>query len=179
MRSWTNSSELVNCSSSLTQFPLAGPGYSKNHLTNSNNLSVQMINVPHHELDNSELVNNSSSMAQCSSTGPSHSKNHLINSNKLPTQRVQACVSCRKTNPGDGINLSRCTGCHTAHYCSTLCQQKHCSSHKSICFAIQELESKEQNSCVFDHLSYKQRSKVVKLVGKKCLMKCSLEDKMI
>ena len=122
---------------------------------------------------NSDLVNNSSSKIQRSSSGPNHTKHQLTKSNKLTDQNVHVCDSCRKDY--NKISLSKCTGCGIG-YCSSFCKQKHFNN-KPICHAIQELEKRDEDNSVFDHLSNKQRAKVVRLVGKKCLLKCLLQNK--
>ena len=72
-------------------------------------------------------------------------------------------------------------------YCSKKCQQAHWKDHKSICCTIKELLRQNRESTKHDsdaervnyvsHLTPKQRAKVARLIGNKCLISCILSGK--
>ena len=85
----------------------------------------------------------------------------------------------------------QCSGCKTAIYCSEKCQRSKWSSHQTLCRAINKLEQRErdntdQDSSLRVHVDElkglvhecppKTKTKVVKLVGKQCVVHCSLDD---
>ena len=79
----------------------------------------------------------------------------------------------------------QCRGCKAAEYCDRHCQKEHWPMHKQLCCAIQELSrAEEANNSAHDesghfisHLTPKQRSKLVGLVGNKCTVNCILNGK--
>ena len=101
-------------------------------------------------------------------------------------QRMSHCVNCGQVQ-GDKCKLKRCSGCETMKYWSKKCQQAHWKDHKSICCAIKELLRQNRESMKRDsdaervnyvsHLTPKQRAKVTRLIGNKCLISCILSGK--
>ena len=80
-------------------------------------------------------------------------------------------------------NHFRCSACHSGIYCSKQCQTSHNFYHKEICTAIQEVENYSNTMFVNNirtsfqsHLSPKEESKIVKPIGSKCLVNCSIND---
>ena len=65
-------------------------------------------------------------------------------------------------------------------YCSKRCQKEQWSAHKTICQAIKELSQRENQvileTAFISHLTPTQHAKVVNLVGRKCTVKCLLDD---
>ena len=96
------------------------------------------------------------------------------------------CVNCGQIQ-GDKCKFKRCSDCETVKYCSKKCQQAHWKDHKSICCAIKELLRQNRESMKHDsdaervnyvsHLTPKQRAKVARLIGNKCLISCILSGK--
>ncbi|KAL9962454.1 hypothetical protein ACROYT_G031558 [Oculina patagonica] len=92
------------------------------------------------------------------------------------------CNNCCKTGVKQG-QLKRCSQCRSVWYCSTECQKGHWSDHKVLCQAISHLseastrKSKDfvDPACV-SHLTPSEHAKVIGLVGKKCMVKCLLND---
>ena len=160
--------ESSNCRSRLTHCSQSEPSHSKHQIDDLDSVSKQGS-------ETSELVKCRSSTAQYSDTSRAELENHLTN-----PKTSQSCKSCSiRESRGIGYtNLKWCTGCFSVKYCSTVCQKKHWSSHKVICAAIQDLESSQRRTDTYDHFTQKQTAKVVKLVGRKCLIRCSLGQKM-
>ena len=94
--------------------------------------------------------------------------------------KSQKCNHCCKLGGEQGL-LRRCGQCKSVWYCSNKCQKEHWPEHKGVCQAIRYLsqtsncKSKEIIPCV-SHLTPSQHAKVVGLVGKKCMVKCLLND---
>lgn len=94
--------------------------------------------------------------------------------NKSPS-----CVSCGKIE-GEML-FKRCAKCKGVRYCSTVCQRKHWQQHKTLCATIAELskthnenphaEEQFYKSC----LSPREQSKLIRLVGRRCSVNCSLD----
>ena len=92
------------------------------------------------------------------------------------------CSHCCKTGVEHG-QLKRCSQCQSVWYCTTRCQKGHWAEHKVLCQAISHLseastsKSKEfvDPACV-SHLTPSEHAKVIGLVGKKCMVKCLLND---
>lgn len=91
------------------------------------------------------------------------------------------CVTCIQEHP----NLQVCAGCKTVMYCSRKCQQEDWSNHKVMCNAIQTIEAKHTQQTTANintlkgtvyELSPKSRTKLVKLVGEKCVLNCFLNE---
>ena len=58
--------------------------------------------------------------------------------------------------------IKQCSNCKAVKYCSRKYQQKHWRRHKTLCQAISSLEER------------KCRDEVLRLVGRKCIVKCLL-----
>lgn len=92
------------------------------------------------------------------------------------------CNHCCKIR-GEHGQLQRCTQCRSVWYCSVRCQKSHWPEHKVLCQAISYLSEASTNkskdfidpACV-SHLTPREHEKVVGLVGKKCMVKCLLND---
>ena len=80
-----------------------------------------------------------------------------------------------------------CKNCKTVRYCSEECQKAQWNEHKIICSAISELSKKlfteekglgdSNDANVFaSHVSPKKHAQISKLVGKKCIVKCCLNE---
>ena len=64
-------------------------------------------------------------------------------------------------------------------YCNSKCQKGHWKTHKVLCHAIQSLHQDSvnrcKNTCEFaSHITPKQRNKIAKLVGEKCMIDCRI-----
>ena len=83
---------------------------------------------------------------------------------------------CR--NKQSGSIIQKCSGCNLVKYCNNVCQKKHWQQHKAICHAAQVLSNvSEKNSrptSFVTHLTPKRSSKLAKLVGNRCTIKCKL-----
>ncbi|CAH3182832.1 unnamed protein product [Porites lobata] len=84
--------------------------------------------------------------------------------------------------------LLQCSGCQSVRYCSVRCQKAHWPKHKVLCKAIKKLSERgsfkekglgdAQDSGVYaSHISPRQQERIAKLVGKKCSVKCYLDEK--
>lgn len=100
----------------------------------------------------------------------------------LPLERT--CVNCKATF-NDGKVL-QCSACHTGTYCSKKCQEADWREHKVVCKAIRTLENRRKERCRLDReelrgtvqeLSTKDRKKLVRLVGEKCVIPITLDGK--
>lgn len=72
---------------------------------------------------------------------------------------------------------------HAVRYCLRECQQKHWRDHNILCQAISSLaeqkyrEDREKAGAIVSHLSPQEHVRVVRLVGRKSIVKCSLHGK--
>ena len=93
-------------------------------------------------------------------------------------------MNCGKTEDWAHQYL-RCSQCHTSHYCSNVCQREHWEKHKKLCQAISEVELRERASVetlktsFSSHLTPRQRSKLTKLVGRKCVVSCLIQGEKV
>lgn len=87
-----------------------------------------------------------------------------------------ACTFCRKKE--STYPFKQCGNCKAVRYCSNRCQQKHWRRHKTLCKAISALEERkyregrEKTGVFVSHLSTQEHAQVVRLVGRKCTVKC-------
>ena len=102
---------------------------------------------------------------------------------KEKSHQCSGCLEfdCRK-------QLLQCSACQSVRYCSEHCQKVHWPKHKVLCKAIKELSEREsseekglgdaQGRDVYSsHITPRQQERIVRLVGRKCLVDCYLEDK--
>ncbi len=90
------------------------------------------------------------------------------------------CYNCNKVSAKTAFE--HCKQCKCTHYCSKQCQKQHWPDHKPICEAIHQLELhhikvNNINNGIHDtRFSPAEKSAAVKLVGKRCLINCSMND---
>ncbi len=76
-----------------------------------------------------------------------------------------------------------CSGCKSTKYCSKECQKAHHNHHSTYCDAISDLEKLEKQKIYGDksvreqQLDFWKHAKIVKLVGNKPMLSCSLNGK--
>ena len=78
------------------------------------------------------------------------------------------------------VPYQRCSQCQVVWYCSRRCQKEQWPNHKNICQAITVLTERENpkstETAFVSHMTPTQHAKIVKLVGRKCTVKCILND---
>ena len=97
------------------------------------------------------------------------------------------CNCCQKSESEH--KFKQCKSCKAVRYCSEQCQKTNWPDHKKICKAINELSSRaksknlekglgdgEDDNVYVSHFTPKQQTHVTKLVGKKCTVRCQLND---
>ena len=89
------------------------------------------------------------------------------------------CNHCCKRG-GEHEQLKGCSQCQSVWYCSVECQGAHWKDHRLLCQAIGHLSSRDSKefrdpTCV-SLLTPREQAKVIGLVGKKCIVKCLLND---
>ena len=95
-----------------------------------------------------------------------------------PLSSVRSCCVC-----GTKENVKRCGGCKLVSYCSKGCQKQHFDYHSKYCMAIsdlQELEVKKlygNYSVREEQLDFRNKAKIMKLVGEKPMVNCYLDGK--
>ena len=84
----------------------------------------------------------------------------------------QSCCSCGTSS----ASILQCSGCKAAKYCSKECQKEQWESHKVLCSSIKQLSSQSaQEETMFrSHLLPSEHRKLVRLVGKRCEVRCRL-----
>ncbi|XP_061153460.1 uncharacterized protein LOC133167007 isoform X1 [Syngnathus typhle] len=99
-------------------------------------------------------------------------------------QESRYCHHCRREEQGDTL-LQTCTSCSTASYCSKACQTQHWPEHKHICTAVRmvdhhlsERREKGWSSHMgkLDIFQNKQGRKLVKLIGRRRMVKCTFDN---
>ena len=93
----------------------------------------------------------------------------------------QPCNYCGKEQTGSII--LQCNGCKCVKYHNKVCQKKYRKEHQVLCNAIQTFsktadKNKKSNRFV-SHLTLKQSEKFAKLVGKRFLINCCFNGKLI
>ena len=101
-------------------------------------------------------------------------------------EKSHQCSGCLKLDCR--TQLLQCSACQSVRYCSVHCQRAHWPKHKVLCKAIKELSEREsfkerglgdaQDRSVYaSHITPRQQERIVKLVGRKCVVDCYLDDK--
>ena len=90
---------------------------------------------------------------------------------------THVCVNCGRK----GLSLKQCPNCHSVHYCSQKCQRAHWIKHKQLCSAIKYLSNQEKrdvsdSGMYVSHLTPNQHGKVAKLVGRRCMVQCVINN---
>ena len=94
--------------------------------------------------------------------------------------RYKRCLVCQKQCDR---RIKRCKDCKGGRYCSSSCRDSHKPAHEELCGHIQELEKIEVKKLLADAFSVREenqvpakiRNELVKLVGEKPLLHCSLD----
>ena len=95
-------------------------------------------------------------------------------------QLSHACQSCEKRVVQSDTSFQQCSKCKVVRYCSKACQHRHWGEHKVLCKAISHLTGQVTaanggNEGVYlSHMSPKEHTTVVQLVGRKCMVNCEL-----
>ena len=76
----------------------------------------------------------------------------------------------------------QCSQCKAAKYCSVRCQKAHWGRHKSLCYAIKQVEEfqnakQDQQTMFASYLTPLQKTKLANLAGERCTIKCRIEDR--
>ena len=95
------------------------------------------------------------------------------------SSQSQTCAHCGSKE--SQAMFKQCRQCKAVRYCSHPCQRAHWKQHKPLCQAISYVSSLDDtgvdHSGVFvSHLSPKDQSQIVKLVGERCTVKCTMND---
>ena len=102
-------------------------------------------------------------------------------------EKSHQCSGCLKLDCL--TQLLQCSACQCVRYCSLGCQKAHWPKHKVLCQAIKGLSEREslkekglgdaQDRGVYaSHITARQQERIVKLVGRKCVVDCYLDDKL-
>ena len=94
-------------------------------------------------------------------------------------KQSQYCNGCGQAAE---VVRQQCSGCKSVRYCHRECQKGHWNEHKVLCASIQylqkEAEEKCKEACSFaSHLTPKQRRKVAKVIGEKCIIHAQIDGK--
>ena len=97
---------------------------------------------------------------------------------KKKVKKLMKCLSCEKVLE---TKMKRCKKCWSGCYCSRECRELHAADHEKLCENIQELEEIEKNKRVMsvreaNQVQRKLRNKLIKLVGERPTLQCSLGD---
>ena len=75
-------------------------------------------------------------------------------------------------------NILQCSKCKASRYCSKKCQKEQWGTHKALCSAICELSKPQERKTMFlSHLRPSAHRKLIRLVGEKCEVNCTLNGK--
>lgn len=96
------------------------------------------------------------------------------------------CAKCLKSEQCEN-SFPRCSSCQLVRYCSRECQKQHWREHKVLCMSVREFkvdnnsnaQGNQNDGTYVSHLSPRDYSKVVSLVGKRCLVHCRLNGQRI
>ena len=97
-----------------------------------------------------------------------------------PALKVEACCVC-----GSTTEVKRCGKCKLVSYCSKTCQKSHIEHHSKYCGAIADLLKLEIENMYKNHtvrqeqIDVKLKKRMVKLVGKKPMLKCRIDGKVV
>lgn len=100
--------------------------------------------------------------------------------NKACVEEVPCCVNCGSTK-----GLMQCNRCKTVLYCSITCQRNHYEQHQIVCKTIYNVEHPVRVHKLDEikgqvlGINAKSRKNLVKLVGEKCTLNCSLGGKEV
>ena len=75
--------------------------------------------------------------------------------------------------------MKRCKQCQSVLYRSQECQEEHWPEHRVLCKAILHLSVSNSNyhdPALVSHLTPREQTKVIRLVGRKCMVKCLLNN---
>ena len=92
------------------------------------------------------------------------------------TPSKDVCCVC-----GTSENVKRCGKCKLTSYCSGKCQKSHVSYHAAYCSAISDLQKLEKEKLYRDYsvhqkqIDFRTKKKILKLVGDKPMLTCSLD----
>ena len=110
--------------------------------------------------------------SECSSTSMS-SHTELV---------FKKCLVCKRECKK---KIKRCKDCKSGVYCSSKCREEHKSDHQKLCESIIELEKIEERKKIATVFSVREKNQVklklknnmVKLIGEKPMIKCSVNGK--
>ena len=99
--------------------------------------------------------------------------------------KSHSCNNCGKVEKGR--KFKQCSSCTCVRYCSQKCQKEQWKDHKILCQSICELSGAGNQSAsglgdasdpafFNSHITAKQKGKIARLVGNKCIVKCSLDQ---
>uniref|UniRef100_A0AAY5K2F6 MYND-type domain-containing protein n=1 Tax=Esox lucius TaxID=8010 RepID=A0AAY5K2F6_ESOLU len=100
-------------------------------------------------------------------------------------QESQHCHNCLQREDTNK-RLQKCKGCLATVYFSKTCQKAHWKEHQCLCKAVSQLEqaatgeeTQRQNLpevCKVNYLSAKQNKRLISLIGKSNVVKCSFDN---
>ncbi len=99
------------------------------------------------------------------------------------SSKSHCCVKCQKIEQC-GKPFARCSGCQLVRYCSRDCQKQHWKEHKALCMSVRAFkvddnaQRNDQSGTYVSHLTPLEYSKVVGLVGKRCMVHCQLNGQL-
>ena len=80
------------------------------------------------------------------------------------------------------MTMYRCSQCKCVVYCSKLCPKWHWNHHKDNCKTLRDLtwtsqnRSNGKNKTFVSHLTPNEHTEIAKLVGRRCTVRCLLND---